>query len=183
MRFRLRTLLLVVTAAALALAWVFPQVRYERVVVRTADGSRTVVRRQVPAWLRWLVGEHVGVRDAEVALHKPTAHDLRRLSGVEFLTLDGSTVGDGELGCLLHLDDLKGLYLDETHVTDDGMALIAQLPRLEELALARTHVGDAGLHHLAQARSLKSIDLQGTNVTERGISQLRAALPALDVLQ
>lgn len=72
---------------------------------------------------------------------------LRELPALRRLTLNGTLVGDDELG----------------HLLPEGV---------ERLDLAHSAVGDAGLVHLAGVHSIRMLDLSRTQVSSQGVSWL-----------
>ncbi len=62
-----------------------------------------------------------------------------------------------------------------------GSAHFADLVQLRSLTIEDSAITDAGLMHLKSLTNLEQLNVKGTKVTQAGISDLRRALPKLDV--
>lgn len=160
-QFSLRTLLVFVLAAGLALGllgrW-----------IRQAQDQRMAVielRRS---------GAHVGCRNTGGALSNAL---LRKLFGDEalpVLAVDflGFPVIDADLIHLKGLTNLRELHLEFSGITDDGLMHLEGLTGLEELFLDGTHVTGEGVVHLKGLTNLQWITLDGSDVTDAELEHL-----------
>jgi hypothetical protein len=168
-QFSIRSLLVLVVAAALPCSWLaveMKKARKEWVIVRAIDkeggnvdfGDEHLggVQPPGPAWLRGLLGLDF----------------FRHVTGVDFAT-DHVTVTDAGLEDFKRLPQLRFLQLDDTHVTDAGLEHLKGLNQLEVLRLNRTHVTDAGLENLKGLTKLGGLYLAGTKVTDAGLVNLK----------
>jgi internalin A len=140
----------------------------------TLDSADLVFLRRLKqlAWVHANGGMHVN--DAVV-------EELKELSQLTYLNVDGTAVSDGGLAHLEGLSQLKVLYLRRTCISDDGLAHLKGLSQLEQLYVSGTQVTDAGLSHLAGLTQLKRLELDGTHVSDAGLLYLRP-LGQLDTL-
>lgn len=97
--------------------------------------------------------------------------------------VDGPTVNDSNLRCVVGLPNLKRLDLRWTNVSDTGMRYVFQLSALEELDVNGTDVSDASLGNLKRLSHLRKLSLRNTRVTDTGLASLSelAGLQYLDV--
>lgn len=100
---------------------------------------------------------------------------------IVWLNLSRSTITDDGLQTVGQLPNLLKLRLDQTEVTDAGIAHLTNLKQLEYLNLYGTKVGDGIVEHIKQLPNLKKLFLWQTNITEEAVSELRAAMPELDI--
>ena len=77
--------------------------------------------------------------------------------------------------------DVHTVLLSETPVTDVGIEHLRGLTQLCELALANTRITDAGLKHLHGLAQLQWLVLHNTAVTDAGVTELKKALPDLQI--
>lgn len=130
-----------------------------------------------------------------------------KLSGITYLHLDGWNVMDHGLVYLHRLTNLETLYLDNTSVTgrvfselrgmsnlqyleitssqmtDDGVAKLIRLPKLWGISLeGNHHLTEATVHHLRQMKRLTHVDLVGTKITDDEAAKLWGLLPRLQNL-
>jgi len=119
-----------------------------------------------------IAGKAVG--DAELAL-------VKELPKVSELDLHGTSITDAGLASIEGLTTLTRLHLEKTAVTDAGLAHLKGLTALEYLNLYDTAVTDAGVAQLDGLRSLKKLYLWQTKVTDAGATELKKAVPAVDI--
>jgi hypothetical protein len=86
------------------------------------------------------------------------------------------------LAQLRGLSRLRGLYLNGTGVSDAGLVHLAAFTRLEELYLEDTVISDQGLRNLETLSSLRLLSVRNTAVTAAGVERLKQALPRLELL-
>ncbi len=92
-----------------------------------------------------------------------------------------STATDAVIAHVGRLTQLESLDLDGTSVSDAGLARLEGLTDLVVLSLCGTHVTDSGLAHLKDLTNLASLHLDFSHVTERGAIKLEGALPGLTI--
>jgi Leucine-rich repeat (LRR) protein len=93
------------------------------------------------------------------------------------LNLSRTRVTDSGLADLKGLSKLRWLIVNGTEVTDAGLVHLGDLTALELLHLADTQITDAGLEHLVGLKKLRTLHLTGTEISTLGIERLRIALP------
>jgi hypothetical protein len=159
-QFSLRTLLIVVTLAAIACSWFgvkLQQKRREREVAAEIEKSGGFVFWSEPAgpdWLRKMLGDELLVHVESVGM------------GIERT--------DAALDSLKALNQLQELSLCNSDVTDAGLENLEGLHQLQELSLANTNVSDAGLEHLRGLCHLRVLDLTGSpRFTDAGMEHLK----------
>ena len=167
-RFRLRTLLVALTAACFALAWVY-RAREQHTAVtalRQANPGVTLRYDQAEdrgAFGRWAV-QWLGVD---------------YVAKVEKIELYYAT--DADLACVARLRQVRWLsLLRSIDLTDAGLAVLAPLTNLETLQISEAEqLTDSGIAHLEKLTSLKilRLDLGRAAVTPQAIERLRRALP------
>src|SRR5262245_44856035 len=186
LQFRLRTLLLVLTAVGLWLGW----------QVRQAERQRQAVAAIVDA-------------GGEVEYDFAAAHGgwcrpdwLRRLLGDDYLydvvavTFDGQNMmldqrrydfpSRGQLSAALaHLGDLPALErLDLARmlpIADGDLVHLAPLRQLKRLTLYGPQITDEGLAHLTGLTRLEQLDLSYMSATSDGVQRLPLALPGCQI--
>ena len=104
---------------------------------------------------------------------------LSALSNLSRLNLEGTHISDAGLAHLTGLTKLSILDIDGTRVTDAGLIHLEGLTNLSTLRLDGTRVTDAGLVHLKRLTNLSELSLAGTKVTDAGMKELQRALPSL----
>jgi hypothetical protein len=111
--------------------------------------------------------------------------ELAALAALERLNLSRSKgVGDAGLKGLAGLKSLRELDLGATGVTDAGLKELGGLKSLQSLHLVScARVTDKGLKSLAGLKSLRTLEIGGgTPVTPRGVTEIKKALPKLEVI-
>jgi len=158
-RYRLRTLLAVLTLTAIGLgafkAYVEPFESQRRAAQELAAVNASVEYRPAgPAWLRAMFGDKYFLNVVAVHLETcpVTADDLAALAGLPYV---------------------ERLYLAKTGLTDDGLRHVASLGRLKRLSLWQTRITDEGLAHLAGLRDLEVLDIHNTRLTDAALEHLR----------
>lgn len=196
-RFRLRSLLVLVTLLSLVLGGWFTQVQPYRAQhlaltqIRSLDGGVLVRKAEGPAWQRYLVQTFVAP-EAFVEAHHITMHadqipgamqtTLARLPFVEHLKLDSSGVDDRMVAALPADAPLVSLSVRGTDISDRSLAKLARLRHLSNLQLESTGVTDEGLEWLERSRSLDQLWLRWTKVTPEGVERFREAHPECAVV-
>jgi len=184
-RFSLRTLMVVVTAACIAVSlwtWLYwlPEQRRREGVAEYGEAAapfQEVAKvggyAQRGADRIVSVSFHPTVNDADLARLRPKLEAIR---GLEAASLQGASVTDAGLKELEGLTQLRELHLGRTRITDAGLKYIASMSRLETLSLLNTAVTDAGLEHLAGLKKMTWLELYHTKVTEAGVNRLAETL-------
>lgn len=128
---------------------------------------------------------------------------------LKVLNLAHSNVGNGDLGKISNLSELKELNLEQTNVSGSGIkklvllknlkklnlsgskirnenaGLLANLENLEKLNLSQCDLSLIDFHQLAELTQLKEIDLRGItngNINAKLIDDLRQKLPNCKIL-
>jgi hypothetical protein len=207
LRFRLRTLFLVMAIIAVPLAVHMDQVRTQKAAVARIqqlggwvlyeyqcdesglyfpEPKRYQVAPRGPEWLRNWLGPHHFNTPVSVNMASPQVTDddlafLRGMAKLKSLGCEQSRVTSEGLGHLRKLIDLRSLYLGGSQVDDDGMKYVATLPNLETLNLD-VPITDDGLAQLRGLTHLKRLTLNRSRVTDEGLKHL-AAFENLETLQ
>ena len=201
LRLSLRTLLVLVTACALAFGYVMYRARSQTAAIRALGAKMVVWDYQLPegdaskwdpaapepgpSWFRDETNVGLFSRVRGVILVNPEVKreigSLRALPGLVILNLSGSDVDDDALAEVARLTDLQSLNLDWTPITDAGVAKLAPLEELQALWLNNTHVTDASLTGIARFGKLRRLYLEGTGVTKAGVADLQKALPDCEI--
>ena len=189
LQFSLRTLLVVMTLAAVLLGWVVSQRQ------KAANQQNAVESFQAAEkfWsdspngidLTKFPSIHASADVTFDTRATPRPEWLRLVLGNEVFgtaqKIKFSGADDIGLAPVVHLTNTREIHLYGTQVSDAGMAYLAGLPKLEVLLLGGTRVGDAGMAHLEGARSLKSLYLTNTRMGDAGLAHL-SKLPNLESL-
>jgi uncharacterized membrane protein len=126
--------------------------------------------------LEYAPGLHAAeVGDAELNALAPVA------GSVVALELQQTRVTDAGLAALAPFGKLRNIQLQNTALSDAGLVHLGKVASLEVVNLYGTGVTDAGLQHLAPLQHLKKVYLWQSKVTEAGASQLRTAVPGVDI--
>lgn len=112
---------------------------------------------------------------------------LQSFPELQSLSLAGTNITDRALDTMANfrnrLQNLARLYLFRTRITSRGLEHITTAaPNLVYLCLSGTQVGDGAVRYLRELSRLSEIELYDTAITPAAISQLRQALPQLQVL-
>ena len=98
--------------------------------------------------------------------------NLRRVSNLHSLRVDGAAITDKGLQNIARLTSLRTLRLANTEVTDEGLRVFGSLPNLRELQVTGGRITDRGLAHLAELVHLETLDLRRTGITDEGLRHL-----------
>lgn len=169
--FSLRSLLLVMTVAAIGLGLYVKSLRDRKAAVTAIEKLNGVmgVKYTGPAWLRKLVGDDKYFYDP---------------AGVHFNTQPNLT--DDQLRQVVrHLegfDRLRDLTLAGSDVTDAGLAHLGPLAgKLQHLDVSNTSITDGGLMHLQTITSLKVLRITNTSITDAAATKFQKVLPECKV--
>ncbi len=208
-RFRLRTLLLLVTVLCLWLTWQVIIARHQEAAVSVLGKYGGSVyydfhdppRRAQPApWRAWLarwVGDGYVYRVVGVGLSGPSIDDpalatlaphLARLRHLRWLDVDDVPItnsGYAPLGQLKQVEKLlirtQGFRRPPVQLTDDGLAFLGEMENLRSLCINDALITGVGLTCLTSLRHLKSLDVRSTNFDDNGLSCI-ASLSGLTTL-
>ncbi len=201
-QYSLRSLMLFVTACAIACSWLAVTIQNQRKQKAAAEAIETAGgwAGYEQTWLGELLRDNSLVAVSEVTLvGKPetllenlqglnqlqklelrgmrlTETGLVHLEGLrqlQSLCLDYTKVADAGLAHIEGLRQLQGLMLGDTQITDAGLVHVRGLAQLQSLLLENTQVTDAGLVHLGGLSQLKWLILENTQVTDAGLVHLR----------
>ena len=127
----------------------------------------------------WEVEYHLRGRDlTDEGLAK-----LAALKNVVALNLRDTKITSAGLAHLKGLSKLKRLHLERTAVDDAGMVHLKGLTELEYLNLYGTKVTDKALDELTGLKKLQKLFVWQTEVTDAGVAKLKAAVPAIKIVQ
>lgn len=184
LRFRLRTLLVLVAVLALIGAY---RGAYLRQVQRHEEAVRQLIDlgaeiRQThfdeSTWLIRLLGVHREEASVVSFAYTPLDDDdlplLAHLHGLKTLVLHHTAVGDAGLVQLASQSRLVRLELNGGRFTDAALEHIAGIASLETLSLEELPITDQGLLSLARLPRLERLHLERTAVTDEGVERLRA---------
>ena len=193
LQFSLATLLLVVTAAGLALApWVNRVHFQERLIadVKRLGGSVTFEHELSGAenpdgqpWLQAWIGDEYfrtvrGIHLEQQTLSGELLERIAQLPEVTELSLRQDKLTDDSLRPIGRMWKLKALRIGFNSITDKGLAHLAGLDELLLLDLCVTQVTDDGLRQLQSLPKLWRLELYGDEITNRGAATL-AEMPGL----
>ncbi len=170
-QFRLRTCLLLMLLAGIAMSWSGVCVQG---VLQEKEARRAILRLGGR-----LSNDALDLRNTPV-----TDTDLRwivHLSGLERLYLSGTAISDAGLSYLRCMTGLKFLSLANTQVTGDGLRHLAKLSKLETLQLDGIRIGQGDLRHLEGLVHLKVLGLTKTGIDDLSLKEL-PVLPELTEL-
>ena len=176
-RFRLRTLLIMLTLLSVPLGWVgweLDQRRREKDVVAWIEGLDSQVNMSASvsfmnkllnerSWWEKTKDSWFGERVLKAYLTTMTVSDispLAKLKKLKRLRLDHTQVSD--LAPLAELKNLEHLHFGSTEVSD--LSPLAELKRLKWLRLPCTQVSD--LSPLAELKNLEKLVLDDTEVSD-----------------
>jgi hypothetical protein len=198
-RFRVRTMLVLVLVTGGWLGWFVRSARIQHDAVAAVErgggsvtyswqwknGREIPYADQSPPRPKWLVdlfgihyfGHVTKVVNVTAGNADAGMGSIGTLRGLESLELGGFLVTDAGLRHLKDLTSLQSLDISCCDVTDEGLVYLKGLTGLKVLSLRRTWVTDAGLAHLKSLTSLELLDLEETQVTDGGIRDLKRAMP------
>ena len=202
-QFSLRTLMIFTAIAAVAAGWLGKGMELKRnereamealvklgfYVEYDYEMEGPIAKPRGPDWLRNLLGENFFSEVVCVSVGRPPnlsdsgLVNLKGLTQLQTLDLNGTKVTDAGLMHLIGLPRLDFLSLANTAVSDAGLAQLNGLPRLQTLNLIGTQVTDAGLARLKELTKLQSLELHATKVTDAGVEDLQKALPNCKIIR
>jgi hypothetical protein len=207
LRYRLRTLLLIVGVVGLVCGWLSIRLRrahqqaHAVAAIEAAGGyvdynyhrelmvpegeiyistDAVLKRPRGPEFLRNMLGHHFFHKVTEVQFTNKPLDDLSLLSQTtDIHTLVLRRIRINDLSPIVALRQLEYLEIFDAQVHD--LSPLSQLPRLKTLILSRVPVADSDLVPLFKLDSLEQITLVQTSVTATGTDQLHVALPDCEV--
>ncbi len=191
-QFTVRSLLVIVTLAAVFFSWVAVKVRdarVEREAMEAIEKAGVIAfgpyNAKSPQWLTNLLGEDIIRARVRYVVFSDNATDddlkpLESLPKINFLALDGSSITDRGLEHIKGLTELMELDIRGTRITDDGLRYLSGMSKLRTLHLEFLPITDAGLEHLKGLKNLEALNLNGTDVTEAGLKDIQKSLPNAD---
>ena len=166
-QYSLRTLLVVVTLCAIFCSWLavkLQQAKREReaaaAITELGGEVRWWSRPSRPEWLRKLLGGDLFMRVEEVQVSGDTDQDWQNLKA---------------------LSQLRVLYLDGTNITDKRLENLRGLSQLQILGLSQTNISDNGLESIKGLSQLQVLYIRG-EITPEGIEKLKSALPNCKII-
>jgi hypothetical protein len=138
-----------------------------------------------PVWLRKLLGNEysndvvavcIGDLDDSLMVH---VKELPQLKSLECCY--GYGVTDAGLANLRALTQLKRLDLNGAQVTDAGLIHLERLTQLRTLRLGGSKLTDAAVGSLCGLEQLEYLFLRGSRVTHKGVKKLRETLPDCEI--
>ncbi len=179
-QFSLRSLMLLVLFASLAMSWLATRIE------RTQKEDKAVERLRGLGAYVWYEHDYPVPGPVAPGMPSPGPGDrappgpawLRGVLGEHFFaTVDevcfGSSVDDAAFEQLSALRHFRGLSLHGEKVTDATLEHLKGFTQLQELGLRRAKITDAGLRHLKGLTQLRQLDLSHTRVTNAGLEHLK----------
>jgi hypothetical protein len=192
--YRLRSILLLVAALAVGLAWCVNEAHRQRTVVsaiNAAGGSvvydymqhpdRPLGRTrfgQVPKWIIDLLGHDFFASVINVRIPKPTDELMIHVGKLRSLqSFDGnydqmSEVSDTGAGHLTKLKLLNHILLSSDLITDDSLRNFGKMPQLQGLQFRSKQITDEGIAHLSSLKQLFCLRLSNARITDDGLRAL-----------
>ena len=196
LRFGLRTLLVVVTIAALVGGWLAERMHRRQAAVRTIEAAgggllserswrriqtiflsptapQVEVRR---TWRELLFGDQqrgIDFTDGR-PLAGQTLDAVAAISEVKDLSFHGGVLTDDHVTRLAALRQVETFIASGSPLTDRTAEVVAEWPELNWLELNDTQLTDDAAGHLIKLQKLEVLRIQGTSITDRGFAQLSA---------
>ena len=194
--FSIRTLMLLITACCLGLAWIAAeraQTARETVAAKYFE-ERDGLLMQGADWaprkglLKFVLGDNSAAqhRDAHLNDRKIQDADLAKLQDlpeIDNLFL-GNNISDAGLVHLRGHSGITGLLLWESRITDAGLVHLRSIPHLNDVYLDQTLITGAGLIHLEGMR-FEHLSLAGTRLRDDELRHLQrlAWIGKLDIAE
>lgn len=190
LKFSMRTLLVLLTAACGWLGWATHQYRNQQQAFHAVQalGGDVTWRTTSPEWLVTLLGRDPLAYVSEVSfIDTPIRdEDLKALAGLarlEQLSIAQNRTFTGEgLQHLAGLDDLRVIYFYDVPITDEGLQELPPLPVLEQLYVLGTRITNKCLPLFENRPRLQVMQLGGSELlTQKAVEQLDERMPACQV--
>ncbi|MBK8502443.1 MAG: hypothetical protein IPL46_09615 [Saprospiraceae bacterium] len=101
---------------------------------------------------------------------------------IAWLDLGSSNLSDESLNVIGQMKNLVRLKMEDNPITDASINDLKELKHLESLNLYKTKITDICASDLAHLKGLKKLFIWQTEFGETGISQLKAAVPGVEVI-
>jgi hypothetical protein len=174
-RFRVKTLLLVMSGCCVVALWFHFRVQYVHNQARvckyfkslgcTAETSNGIVRC---------------VQCAN-QLDEEAFAELPNLTGLEVLILTNQSISDETVKIVGDLSVLEALSLSSTNLTDTGFRHLTNLRNVTHLRLDGTLITDQALKMMETMDQLRFVDLRRTKITQAGLIRFRQRRPNTEV--
>lgn len=187
-RFRLQTMLVIVTAGIVALGLVTGELNRERLrkqiaeQIRQLDGSvrySSMPKHEqtgvVNGYLRVFLGDKHFTEVEHVSLKPRTEADvnlLRSFPEIRTLSLSGA---HAKLEYLADLPHLEGLYLEDVILNERGMQALAMLPYVSDLRFANCGLADQSFKPLTELPKLRSLEFYNCSMPDELLKSLTHA--------
>ncbi len=175
LRYRIRTLLIVVAVFAIVIV----------IVEATTRGYRE--RLRIEAHLQSMGAYYVSFGSDNhpdwVGFTSPTAiKGIGTYRSIRNIDLAGAFVNDQVIKDIASLERIWCLHMTQgCDVTDDHLRILADTGCIEILRLNDSQITDDAIPAIASINGLKSIDLSNTLVTEDGVTDLKRRSPGLTI--
>jgi hypothetical protein len=193
LRFGLRTLLVVVTIAALAGGWLAERMQRRQAAMRTIQAAggglhTELTWRQMQTiflsppvevrrtWREILLGDQqrgIDFTDGR-PLADQTLDAVAGISEVKQLSFHGGVLTDDYVTRLAGLRQVETFIASGSPLTDRTAEVVGGWPELKWLELDDTQLTDDAVPHLIKLQDLEVLRIQGTRITDRGFAQLTA---------
>ncbi|MDP7019489.1 MAG: hypothetical protein QGG36_27070 [Pirellulaceae bacterium] len=191
LRFGLRSLLLIITAAAVWMASVLPSARRQQEVVQSVQEAggrihfayeKTQTSISPPPFAAdWFGGlglhlfhrvEGIEVTAAEFDGADDVLRQATRLSYLQWLAINSPHFTDRGADGLANLTELERLELHAQRFSNQTLQRLAGMSKLESLSIISNQIDDEGIIELAKLPALERLTLRATYVTDEGLSAL-----------
>ncbi len=174
MRFRLRSLLVAVTGAAVIAA---------ASSIATRDlHKRNAAERDLKSIGAYYVGFDEKSRPTWVGFVEPIRSGrISDYRSLRQLDLAGATIDDSTAEHIAGFHQLEAIHLSGARLSDRQLQLIAQIGSLKILRLGGTSITDSSIDAIASINGLLLVDLSNTSVTDDGVARLRNILPDVTI--
>jgi hypothetical protein len=174
MRFSLRSIFVVVTAAAMALGIALYATKDYR--------ERMALRRELLSNGAQFASVDVD-RSIGLLFVKPiTSNEFKKHKEIERIELQGFAVTEGSLMNLAGLESVRLLLFQSCTITQaQELAPLSEIGTLRSLLFWNTPIDDSFIDTIATLPGLESVDFHNTKVTEAGVNRLRSARPKVKV--
>ncbi len=201
-RFRLRSILILVTIFCVWLGWHIHGTRRQREIVRLVRECQGLVcydyerrgNQYDPAQRSWVPDGALrffgpdffhSVVEVDFVMRpmddpeplnphiEPALNALSGLRGLEELEIGGAQVTDANLAHVARVQGLRKLFLfDAANLTDAGVAHLASLQRLTRLYIDAPQITDASLAVVSRLPELEEIAVSSGQFSDEGLEQL-----------
>ena len=192
-RYRIRTLLILTTIAALHLGWTTfnAEKRQNAIELLKANHAHIEFGDDLAGswWSRGFLDDDLFRVVIHVTLlpDSPTPMDellseLRNLPEIARLELIGSATDHG-LHQVAQLQNLRQLLIFHCRgLTNEGFSRLGELKRLKYIMIDGLAIDDGVLVHLAEILALDAIRIEHTQISADGIANLRRRLPDTKII-